>query len=200
MIKNVITVLLTSFLMIGVANASDKNWKTSEHNFNIESGDWGLQVRTYGNDDYDHVEVSNKVADNVTVALRVAEDGANTEYRPKLTHKIFADGPISLAHRIEYRYFEGNTTDDYWRYRGIVKLSADNLWLTAQPRWTFGGDKKNDTKIDDVKWQAGYDWVLSESADSKVVFTPFVEYLQNGESNDWTKQHLIAGTTLKVKF
>lgn len=182
--------------MIGVANASDKNWKTSEHNFNIESGDWGLQVRTYGNDDYDHVEVSNKVADNVTVALRVAEDGANTEYRPKLTHKIFADGPISLAHRIEYRYFEGNTTDDSWRYRFIAKASLGSAWVKAEPRWTLGGDNTNDMKIDDIKYQAGYDLSLADA----VVFTPFVEYRTAGEEGKWLKEDLFWGTTLQVKF
>ena len=190
---------LVSVCLIGTAYAEDKNWQTSEHNYNFESDVWGLEIRTIGNDDYDHVEGKFKMTKDLELALRYAEDGANTEIRPKLTHKILKAGPLSLAHRIEYRYFEG-TKDDNWRYRGIVGLNAGNAWIKMQPRWSFGAGKTGDAKIDDVKWQAGYDISLASKESTKVAFTPYVEYLQSGEKDSWVKQHMIVGTRLKVKF
>jgi len=35
--------------------AEDLNWNKSEHNLQIKSGDWGFEVRTYLDDDYDHM-------------------------------------------------------------------------------------------------------------------------------------------------
>ena len=181
------------------ADAADDNWNTSEHNYNINGDKWGLEVRTMGNDDYDHVEGSYKLTDSLTAAVRYAEDGTDTEIRPKLTHSVFSAGPISLKHRIEYRYFEG-VKDDNWRYRGIVKAKLGNAWLQFVPRWEFGAGKTGDMKIDDIKWQAGYDWTLDADENSSVVFTPYVEYLTAGEDGDWAKEHMILGTRLAVKF
>lgn len=190
---------ILTFAFATSALAADDNWQTSEHNFNIKHGDWGLQVRTYNNDDYDHIEGSYKLSDSLTVALRYAEDGVNTEIRPKITHKIAKWGPLSLGQRLEYRYYEG-TKDDYFRYRAIVGLKAGSAWIKMQPRWKFGAGQTGDTKIDDVKWQAGYDFTLDKDEDSSVKFTPYVEYLTAGQDSSWEKEHLILGTNFTVKF
>ena len=197
--KKIVALVSAALLGLSVNAYSDDNWNTSEHNYNLSSGKWGLEIRTMGNDDYDHVEGKYKLADNLELALRYAEDGVDTEIRPKLTHKILKAGPLSLAHRIEYRYFEG-TKDDNWRYRGIIGLKAGNAWLKWQPRWEFGAGKTGDAKIDDVKWQAGYDFTLAKDENSSVKFTPYVEYLTAGEDADWAKTHMILGTRLAVKF
>jgi hypothetical protein len=199
--KLLITLFASLFLVAcGAQDAeADDNWNTSEHNYNLNSGNWGVEVRTMGNDDYDHVEGSLKLTDSLTAAVRYAEDGVDTEIRPKLTHKILKAGPLSLAHRIEYRYFEG-TKDDSARYRGIIGLKAGSAWVKLQPRWTFGAGKTGDAKIDDVKWQAGYDWTLDSDENSSVKLTPYVEYLTAGEDGDWAKTHMILGTRLQVKF
>jgi len=189
--------LLTFFaalMLISSVHAED-DWQTMENNFKFQGESYGLEIRTYADDDYDHAEVTYKLAPNLTGALRLAEDGTDTEIRPKLTHKVFNAGPISLAHRIEYRYFEGSK-DDNWRYRGIVKAEYGGAWLKMQPRWTFGAGKTGDMKIDDVKWQAGYDIAIAPN----LKLTPFVEYLTAGEDGDWQKEHLIGGTTVQVKF
>ena len=198
--KKIVALVSAALLGLSVNAYSDDNWNTSEHNYNINSGNWGLEIRANGNDDYDHVEGSYKLADNLELALRYAEDGVNTEIRPKLTHTLIGAGPLGLKHRIEYRYFEGNTTDDYFRYRLIAKMDVGPIWVKAEPRWTLGGDQKTDTKIDDVKYQAGYDWTLSASDTSSVVFTPYVEYLTAGDAGDWAKTHMILGTRLAVQF
>ena len=200
--KLLVTLFATMFLVAcgsQEADAADDNWNTSEHNYNINGDKWGLEVRTIGNDDYDHVEGSLKLTDSLTAAVRYAEDGTDTEIRPKLTHSIISAGPISLKHRIEYRHFEG-VKDDNWRYRGIVKAKLGNAWATFVPRWEFGAGKTGDAKIDDIKWQAGYDWTLDADENSSVVFTPYVEYLTAGEDADWAKTHMILGTRLAVKF
>lgn len=201
--KKIVTIVsavaLATIIGCGKEAEADDNWNTSEHNYNLNSGNWGVEVRTMGNDDYDHVEGKYKLSDSLELALRYAEDGVDTEIRPKLTHKILKAGPLSLAHRIEYRYFEG-TKDDSARYRGIIGLKAGNVWATLQPRWTFGAGKTGDAKIDDVKWQAGYDWTLDSDENSSVKLTPYVEYLTAGEDGDWAKTHMILGTRLAVKF
>jgi hypothetical protein len=194
--KKVVAILTAALFGVAFNANADDNWNTSEHNYQLNSDVWGLEVRAKGNDDYDHVEGSYKLSDTLTAAVRYAEDGDSTEIRPKLTQKLFNSGPVALAHRIEYRYFEGNTTDDYWRYRGILKLSAGSVWLKLEPRWTFGGSEKTDAKIDDVKWQTGYDVALADN----VQFTPFIEYKTSGEVNKWKKDHMILGTSLAVKF
>ncbi len=199
--KLLITLFATMFLVAcGTEEAdADDNWNTSEHNYNINGDKWGLEIRAVGNDDYDHVEGSLKLTDSLTAAVRYAEDGETTEIRPKLTHKIMKVGPLSLAHRIEYRYFEG-VKDDNWRYRGIIGLKAGSAWVKLQPRWEFGAGKTGDAKIDNVKWQTGYDFTLSKSETSAVKFTPYVEYQTDGEDGDWAKKHMILGTKLSVKF
>jgi len=200
--KLLTTLFATLFLVAcGAQDAeADDNWNTSEHNFNINGDKWGLEIRAIGNDDYDHVEGSLKLTDKLTAAVRYAEDGETTEIRPKLTHSLLSVGPVGLKHRIEYRYFEGDATDDSWRYRIIAKMDVGPIWVKAQPRWEFGAGKTGDMKIDDIKWQAGYDWTLDADENSSVVFTPYVEYLTAGEDGDWAKEHMILGTRLAVKF
>ena len=200
--KLLITLFATMFLVAcGTQEAdADDNWNTSEHNYNVNGDKYGLEVRTMGNDDYDHVEGSLKLSDSLTAAVRYAEDGETTEIRPKLTHSLLSVGPVGLKHRIEYRYFEGNTTDDFWRYRIIAKMDVGPIWLKAEPRWTLGGDQTTDAKIDDVKWQAGYDWTLSSDENSSAVLTPYVQYVTAGDEGDWAKTEMILGTRLGIKF
>ena len=200
--KLLITLFATMFLVAcGTEEAdADDNWNTSEHNYNINGNKWGLEIRAVGNDDYDHVEGSLKLTDSLTAAVRYAEDGETTEIRPKLTHSLLSVGPVGLKHRIEYRYFEGNTTDDSWRYRIIAKMDVGPIWVKAQPRWTLGGDQKTDAKIDDIKYEAGYDWTLSSTETTSAVFTPYIQYQTSGDEGDWAKEHMILGTRLQVKF
>jgi len=200
--KLLITLFATMFLVAcGTEEAdADDNWNTSEHNYNVNGDKWGLEIRAVGNDDYDHVEGSLKLTDSLTAAVRYAEDGVTTEIRPKLTHSLMSIGPVGLKQRIEYRYFEGNTTDDFWRYRIIAKMDVGPIWLKAEPRWTLGGDQTTDAKIDDVKWQAGYDWTLSSDENSSAVLTPYVQYVTAGDEGDWAKTEMILGTRLGIKF
>lgn len=200
--KLLITLFASLFLVAcGAQDAeADDNWNTSEHNFNINGNKWGLEIRAIGNDDYDHVEGSLKLTDSLTAAVRYAEDGETTEIRPKLTHSLLSVGPVGLKHRIEYRYFEGNTTDDSWRYRIIAKMDVGPIWVKAQPRWTLGGDQKTDAKIDDIKYEAGYDWTLSSTETTSAVFTPYIQYQTSGDEGDYAKEHMILGTRLQVKF
>ena len=196
-IASIIAMLFAGSLAIAADN--DLNWNKSEHNLKIKSGDWGFEVRTYLDDDYDHMEVTKKIGNGLTAAVRYAEDGTDTEIRPKLTHHILDKGMLSLGHRAEYRYFEGDK-DDNWRYRAIIGLKQGNAWVKLQPRWELGGDKENDSDIDNVKWQAGWDWTLDKSETSKTVLTPFIEYQTEGADGDWKKKHMILGTSLTVKF
>lgn len=201
--KKLLLTLVASMFLVACGSQdaeADDNWNTSEHNYNINSGKWGVEVRTINNDDYDHVEGSLKLSDSLTAAVRYAEDGVTTEIRPKLTHSLMSIGPVGLKHRIEYRYFEGNTTDDFWRYRIIAKMDVGPIWLKAEPRWTLGGDQTTDAKIDDVKWQAGYDWTLSSDENSSAVLTPYVQYVTAGDEGDWAKTEMILGTRLGIKF
>ncbi|NCX70445.1 MAG: hypothetical protein EBX03_11475 [Rhodobacteraceae bacterium] len=190
--KLLFTTLLAALSCFAYA---EDNWQTMENNYKFEGDTYGVELRTYADDDYDHVEFTSKLSSNLKAAVRIAEDGETTEYRPKLTHKVLKKGPFSFAHRLEYRYFEG-PKDDNARYRWIAKLNAGGLWLTAQPRWEFGHGKTGDAKVDSVKWQTGFDLPLA----TNVTLTPFAEYLTAGEDGKWQKEHLIGGTTLKVKF
>jgi len=193
--KKLLLTVVASIFMVGTVQAED-NWTTSQHNYQLKSDTWGLEIRNVDQDDYDHVEFSYNLSDSLVAELRYAENGVTHEIRPKLTHSLISAGPLSLKHRIEYRYFEGNTTDDSWRYRFIAKASLGSAWVKAEPRWTLGGDNTNDMKIDDIKYQAGYDLSLTDV----VVFTPFVEYRTAGEEGKWLKEDLFWGTTLQVKF
>ena len=63
---------------------------------------------------------------------------------------------FSLGHRIEFRNYENESTDDNWRYRLIGKVAIGlgdklSVWGKVQPRWTFGQGQEEDTKIDDIK-------------------------------------------------
>jgi len=141
-----------------------------------------------------------KLTDSLTAAVRYAEDGETTEIRPKLTHSLLSVGPVGLKHRIEYRYFEGDATDDSWRYRIIAKMDVGPIWVKAQPRWELGGNNTNDMKIDDIKYEAGYDWTLSSTETTSAVFTPYIQYQTSGDEGDYAKEHMILGTRLQVKF
>ena len=81
-------------LMFGASLAiaeEDLNWNTSQHNFQLQSNDWSLEIRTVLDDDYDHMEVSKVLSNGLIASLRYAEDGTSTEIRPKLTQKLFAN-------------------------------------------------------------------------------------------------------------
>ena len=82
--KLFITLLATLFLVTACkekeAEAADSNWTKSEHNYTIQNGNMGLDIRTYYRSDYMHVEPSYKLDKkwyDVTAAIRIAEeDGA----------------------------------------------------------------------------------------------------------------------------
>ena len=205
--------LLSILLYPALSIAGPNDWQKSEHNFNIEYKDWGIQLRQHYRDDANHAEFQyNKKT--IQVALRVAEDtGSVREYRPKLTHNIMTltplsnkegKGPlsISLGHRIEYRNYETAGTDDYWRYRTITKVNYTlsdklNLWAEAQPRWNINKQgESDDLKIDDIKTNIGTDIRLED----KVIFSPYVEILLNGKDKNFSKQSYMMGTALSFKF
>ena len=113
--------LLTTIILVFSTSlfASDRNWQKSEHNVNIKHNKFGLNIRQYTQDDYDHIEFKYKLIKDVEIALRLAEEGDVKEKRPKLTHKIGKFGPVSLSHRLEYRTYESDLKSDYMRYRLI---------------------------------------------------------------------------------
>ena len=69
--------LLTIILLIFSTSlfASDRNWQKSEHNIDIKHNNFGLNIRQYTQDDYDHIEFKYKLIKDVEVALRFAEEG-----------------------------------------------------------------------------------------------------------------------------
>jgi hypothetical protein len=79
-------------------------------------------------------------------------------------------------------------------------MDVGPIWVKAQPRWELGGNNTNDMKIDDIKYEAGYDWTLSSTETSSAVFTPYIQYQTSGDEGDWAKEHMILGTRLAVKF
>ncbi len=198
--------------------AGQNDWTKTEHNYNFEYKDFGIEIRQYYRDDYSHAEFKYKVKpihnQKIEIALRIAEDSVSSrEHRPKLTHKLFkwnqletedSKGAlsISLAHRIEYRSYELTSKDDYWRYRSIgkVKYRLDKkhaLLVKIQPRWIFQKDgESNNLKIDDIKTNLGLDIKL----DSTVAFSPYVELLLNGADENYAKKSLMVGTALSFKF
>ena len=203
--------LFVAFLQNALAGQND--WQKTEHNYNITYKDWGMQLRHHYRDDANHAEFQyNK--ESIQIALRIAEDtGSVREYQPKLTHNIMTISPfetmedagplsISLGHRIEYRNYETSGTDDYWRYRTIAKVNynlSDKLkvWAKAQPRWNINKQgESDDLKIDDIKTNVGTDIRLDE----KIVFSPYIELMLNGKSNNYSKQSLMMGTALSLKF
>ena len=187
-----------------------EDWKTSEHNWNIQYKDFGLNVRNKYRSDYDHAELSWKIGKSIQLALRAAENDGEREYRPKLTHKVYSwfqdrdengDGGIfklTLKHRVEYRHHESETKDDNWRYRLIAKMSANlgdklQAWAKVQPRWEFGTGKKDDMKIDDIRNQVGLKFKITEQAS----FSPYIDYVTDKDFKNGTAQ---VGTALTFKF
>ena len=198
------------------AAAASTDWKQSEHNWNVNwdqfGYDVGLNVRNQYRSDYDHVELSVNIQ-SLTLAVRAAEEDGDREYRPKLTHSLINwnllddaegnDGPISLSlgHTIEYRYYETDGKDANWRYRGIAKVGLNvldniSIWAKAQPRFEFGEGKEDDFKIDDIKNQVGLSIKLGDNA----TFSPYVEYLMDGQDNNFERKEVMVGTRLAFKL
>ena len=191
--------LLTIILLIFSTSlfASDRNWQKSEHNIDIKHNNFGLNIRQYTQDDYDHIEFKYKLIKDVEIALRLAEEGDVKEKRPKLTHKIGKFGPISLSHRLEYRTYESDLKSDYMRYRLIFGTKYKMFWAKVQPRWKVGGEGVHvDSKIDDIKTSIGLKLNLNEHT----TFKPYIEYLADGEKNDYQKKSVMLGTSLGFKF
>jgi len=192
--------LLIFFLMFSLPSfADERNWQKSEHNVNIKHNKFGLNIRQYAQDDYDHIEFKYKLVKKVEIALRLAEEGDVKEKRPKITHKIGKVGPLSLAHRLEYRMYESDVKSDYMRYRLIFGAKSKNgfLWAKVQPRWKVGGEGVHvDGKIDDIKTAVGLSFKLNKNT----TFKPYVEYLADSEINNYKKKYMMLGTALTFKF
>lgn len=191
--------LLTIILLIFSTSlfASDRNWQKSEHNIDIKHNNFGLNIRQYTQDDYDHIEFKYKLIKDVEIALRLAEEGDVKEKRPKLTHKIGKFGPVSLSHRLEYRTYESDLKSDYMRYRLIFGTKYKMFWAKVQPRWKVSGEGVDtDVKIDDIKTSVG----LKLNLNKHTTFKPYIEYLADGEKNDYQKKSVMLGTSLGFKF
>ena len=191
--------LLTTIILVFSTSlfASDRNWQKSEHNVNIKHNKFGLNIRQYAQDDYDHIEFKYKLIKDVEIALRLAEEGDVKEKRPKLTHKIGKFGPVSLSHRLEYRTYESDLKSDYMRYRLIFGTKYKMFWAKVQPRWKVGGEGIDvDSKIDDIKTSVG----LKLNLNKHTTFKPYIEYLVDGEKNDYQKKSVMLGTSLGFKF
>ena len=191
--------LLTIILLIFSTSlfASDRNWQKSEHNIDIKHNNFGLNIRQYTQDDYDHIEFKYKLIKDVEIALRLAEEGDVKEKRPKLTHKIGKFGPVSLSHRLEYRTYESDLKSDYMRYRLIFGTKYKMFWAKVQPRWKVSGDGVvTDVKIDDINTSVG----LKLNLNKHTTFKPYIEYLADGEKNDYQKKSVMLGTSLGFKF
>ena len=191
--------LLTIILLIFSTSlfASDRNWQKSEHNIDIKHNNFGLNIRQYTQDDYDHIEFKYKLIKDVEVALRSAEEGDVKEKRPKLTHEMGKFGPVSLSHRLEYRTYESDLKSDYMRYRLIFGTKYKMFWAKVQPRWKVSGEGVDtDVKIDDIKTSVG----LKLNLNKHTTFKPYIEYLVDGEKNDYQKKSVMLGTSLGFKF
>ena len=212
------------------AAAASTDWEKSEHNWDVnweQSGyDIGVNVRNQYRSDYDHAELSVTLrpmfVTPFTIAVRVAEEDGAREYRPPLAHSLINwdvakdaegnEGPInlSLGHIIEYRHYEGSAppsnwysdgVDANWRYGGIVTvglniLDSINIWAKVQPRFEFGEGKENDFEVDDIKNQIG----LNINLGDKATFSPYVEYLMDGQDNSFERKEIMVGTRLAFKL
>ncbi len=213
--------LATLFLLTACkekeAEAANNDWKKTEHNYTIQHGNYGLDIRTYYRSDYMHIQPSYKLDKkwyDVTAAFRVAEDDGAREYRPNLTHTLIkwspedttnedgsvskSDTKFSLGHRIAFRNYENESTDDYWRYRLIGNVSIGlgdriSVWGQVEPRWTFGQGQEDDTTIDDIKNQVG----IKINLDDNVSFSPYVEVIAD---QDFKKESAMIGTSLSLTF
>ena len=194
------------------AAADAKDWKKSEHNWNINWEQFNLNIRNNYRSDYDHVELGMKMGEPFTLSLRTVEEDGAREYRPKIKYDMFSwdgadeegnKGPISLSlgHQLEYRYYEADGSDRNWRYRTITKLSFNvsddiNAWVKVQPRWEFGQGKEDDIKIDNVKNQVG----VKINLDDNVSFSPYVEYHMDSQDKDFERTEMFIGTALSFKY
>ena len=191
--------LMTTIILVFSTSlfASDRNWQKSEHNVNIKHNKFGLNIRQYAQDDYDHIEFKYKLIKDVEIALRLAEEGDVKEKRPKLTHEMGKFGPVSLSHRLEYRTYESDLKSDYMRYRLIFGTKYKMFWAKVQPRWKVSGEGVDtDVKIDDIKTSVG----LKLNLNKHTTFKPYIEYLADGEKNDYQKKSVMLGTSLGFKF
>jgi len=195
------------------AEAADaKDWKKSEHNWNIKWKEFHLGIRNQYRSDYDHVEIGAKIGGPFTLAVRAVEEDGVREYRPKIKHDVFSwdgadeegnKGPVSLSlgHQLEYRYYEADGSDRNWRYRTITKLALNvtddvSAWVKVQPRWEFGQGKEDDIKIDNVKNQVG----VKINLDDNVSFSPYVEYHMDSQDKDFERTEMFIGTALTFKY
>jgi len=202
--------IIICFSSLATRVVAGDDWKKSEHNWNIQYKDFGLELRNQYRSDYDHAEVSYKIAKSITAAFRASEEDGEREYRPKVTHEVFSwsqnrdengDGGIfglKLGHRVEYRHWESEAIDDNWRYRIIAKASANlgdklQAWVAVIPRWEFGTGKEDDFKIDDIRNQAGFNFKFNENLN----FSPYVEY---DTDKDFKNGTAIVGTQLSYNF
>ncbi len=190
--------LLIFFMLFSLpVFANDRNWQKSEHNVNIKHNNFGLNIRQYAQDDYDHIQFEYNVVSSVKLALRLAEEGEIKEKRPSITHTVGKFGPIKVAHRLGYRMYESDLKSDFARYRIILGANYGMLWTKVQPRWKVGGEGVHvDAKIDDIKSSVGIKLNLNEHT----TFKPYVEYLADGSVNDYKKKYVMLGTELTFKF
>ena len=190
--------LLIFFMLFSLpVFANDRNWQKSEHNINIKHNNFGLNIRQYAQDDYDHIQFEYNVVSSVKLALRLAEEGEIKEKRPSITHTVGKFGPIKVAHRLGYRMYESDLKSDFARYRIILGANYGMLWTKVQPRWKVGGEGVHvDAKIDDIKSSVGIKLNLNEHT----TFKPYVEYLADGSVNDYKKKYVMLGTELTFKF
>lgn len=201
----------------GQAQAASSDWEQTEHNWNVQWGDLGLNIRNQFESDYDHVELSysrDNAITPLTFAFRIAEEDGAREYRPIITQG-FIDREIlagriglSLGHRIEFRHNVTDGVDSNWRYRTISKISLKlledeegtaraSLWAKVQPRWEFGEGKPDDFwEIADVKNQVGLNLKIGDG----VNFSPYVEYLMDGINKDFERKEVLVGTALTFKY
>ena len=106
-------------------------------------------------------------------------------------------GPVSLSHRLEYRTYESDLKSDYMRYRLIFGTKYKMFWAKVQPRWKVSGEGVDtDVKIDDIKTSVG----LKLNLNKHTTFKPYIEYLVDGEKNDYQKKSVMLGTSLGFKF
>lgn len=189
--KKVIAVL--ALFLCGQASAAD--FETSQHNFQIESGDYSLEVREEINSQKDHIQVGYTGINKLKLEARYVDKANDAEYRVRGTYNLISTNNFYFKPRIEYRHFE--TSTDYWRVRTKfgAKFNYANMKFYGefQPAWNFGGDKTNDAKMDSSEFSIGIDTKVND----KITFGPFLLYETDKNFN---KTNVFLGTNLKVKF
>ena len=79
---------------------------------------------------------------------------------------------------------------------GLNVLDNINIWAKVQPRFEFGEGKENDFEVDDIKNQIG----LNINLGDKATFSPYVEYLMDGQDNSFERKEIMVGTRLAFKL